>query len=111
MPDYSILTLLCKELGITLSELMNGEEEKSIHMYDDEQVIEMMEKMQNLKNNKIMIISFILIIIGMLMLVFSQLFKGSDIQEFLSGILLGISIPEVLIGVFLLTYWLAHRNR
>ena len=43
MPDYSVIELLCGELGTTLAELMSGEEdEKSIHTYDNEQVVEML---------------------------------------------------------------------
>lgn len=111
MPDYSIVELLCKELNTTLAELMNGEEdEKSIHTYDNEQFVEMIKEMQNLKNTKIMIIGFILIIMGGVMLALSQMFGGTDIQDFLSGFMLGISIPEMLTGVLLLGCYLAHRN-
>ena len=43
MPDYSVMELLCEELNITLAELMNGEEdEKSIHTYDNEQIVKML---------------------------------------------------------------------
>lgn len=54
MPDYSVIELLCEELNITLAELMNGEEdEKSIHTYDNEQIVEMLKEIQNLKAKKI----------------------------------------------------------
>lgn len=53
MPDYSVMELLCEELNITLAELMNGEEdEKSIHTYDNEQIMEMLKEIQNLKAQK-----------------------------------------------------------
>ena len=112
MPDYSIVELLCKELNTTLAELMNGEEdEKSIHTYDNEQVVSMIEKMQDLKNTKTMIIGFILIIMGGVMLALSQTFGGTDFQDFISGLMLGISISEMLLGVFLLGRSLAHKNK
>lgn len=44
------------------------------------------------------------------MLALSQLFGGTEIQDFLSGFMLGISISEMLIGIFLLGRYLAHRN-
>ena len=42
MPDYSVVKSLCDELGITVAELMDGEEaeEKSVRTYDDEQIMD-----------------------------------------------------------------------
>ena len=71
----------------------------------------MIKEMQDLKNAKTMIIGFILIIMGGLMLALSQIFGGTNIQDFLSGLMLGISIPEMLLGVFLLGRSLAYKNR
>lgn len=111
MPDYSVIELLCKELNTTLAELMNGEEnEKSITTYDNEQIVEMLKEMQRLMNMKLLLIGFFLLLMGGIMLVLSQMFGGTDIQDFLSGLMLGMSIPEMLIGVFLLGRWLALRN-
>ena len=41
MPDYSIIKSLCEELEVTVAELMDGEmsEEKSVRIYDDEQIL------------------------------------------------------------------------
>lgn len=48
---------------------------------------------------------------GGVILALSQAFGGTDIQDFLSGLMLGISIAEMLIGVFLLGRWLAYKNK
>ncbi len=112
MPDYSIVELLCKELNITLAELMNGEEdEKSIHTYDNEQIVAMIKEMQDLKNSKIMIIGSVLIIMGGIMLVLSQFFGGTNIQDFISGFMLGISVPEMLSGIFLIARSIVYKNQ
>ena len=112
MPDYSVVELLCKELDTTLAELMNGkEDEKSIHTYDNEQVLEMMKEIQKLKNTKILICGFILILMGGVTLVLSHIFNGSSVQDFLSGLLLGISVSEMLAGVFLLGHYLVHMKK
>lgn len=115
MPDYSIIESLCKELGITLAELMNGEEdEKSIHTYDNEQIVEIMkemQKMQKMRETKIMVIGFIMLIMGGVMLGLSQMFGGTDIQDFVSGFMLGISVSEMLAGVFLLVRSLVYWNK
>ena len=40
MPDYSIVKPLCQELGITITELMDGEikENNSIRIFDEQQI-------------------------------------------------------------------------
>ena len=112
MPDYSIIELLCEELNTTLAELIRGEEdEKSIQTYDNAQMIEMMKQIEHLKNTKLLIIGYILIIMGGVMLALSRMFTGTDIQEFLSSFMLGLSIVEMLSGVFLLVRHLALRNK
>lgn len=111
MPDYLIVELLCKELNITLAELMNGEEdEKSIHTYDNEQIVTMLKDMKKLKNTKMMLIGFVLIITGIVMLVLSQIFGGTDLQDFLSGFMIIVSIFNMLSGVFLLGRWMANNK-
>lgn len=112
MPDYSVIELLCGELGTTLAELMSGEEdEKSIHTYDNEQVVEMLREMQNLKNTKTLIIGFLLMIMGGVMFALSKVFGGTNVQDFLSGLMLGLSIAEMLAGVFLLGRYLAQGHK
>lgn len=111
MPDYLIVELLCKELNITLAELMNGEEdEKSIHTYDNEQIVTMLKDMKKFKNTKMMLIGFVLIITGIVMLVLSQIFGGTDLQDFLSGFMIIVSIFNMLSGVFLLGRWMANNK-
>lgn len=112
MPDYSVIELLCEELNITLAELMNGEEdEKSLHPYDNEQIVEMLKEIQSLKAKKKLIIGFILLVMGGVMLALSQIFGGTDIQDFLSGVMLGLSIGEFLAGFFLLAYYLNEKKK
>lgn len=37
---------------------------------------------------------------GIALLAFSQLISGTDFKDFLSGVMMGISIGEMLIGVY-----------
>ncbi len=111
MPDYSVIELLCKELNTTLPELMNGEEdEKSIHTYDNEQIVEMLKEIRDLKRSKSLFIGFVLIIMGVVMIVLSQVFRDTSIQNFLSGFLLGLSIAEFLAGLFFLARFVARKE-
>ena len=111
MPDYSIIESLCTELNTTLAELMNGEEDdKSIHTYDNEQIVEMMKEMQELKKAKITFTGYILIIVGIVMLTLSLLFGGTEFQDFLSGFMLGLSICQMVVGIFVVSRQMANKN-
>ncbi len=101
MPDYSIIKSLCKELKITISELMNGEEneEKSIRIYEDEQVLDLLRRTQELEKQKVVLTGVILIVMGIAIQALSYSLSGSNVKDFISGLLLGISIVEMIVGV------------
>ena len=52
MPDYSIVELLCKELNISISELLAGKEKESegTPIYTEEQVALLLYKTQQMEN-------------------------------------------------------------
>lgn len=54
MPDYAIVKNLCEELGITVPELMDGEdiEEKSVRVYDEEHIMELLKERWIRKNRR-----------------------------------------------------------
>ena len=51
MPDYSIVKSLCEELEVTVAELLDGEkaEDKSVRIYDDEQMLDLLRRTQELE--------------------------------------------------------------
>ena len=54
MPDYGVVQNLCKELEITVAELMDGEEseKRSVRLYDDEQIMDLLKRTQELEKQK-----------------------------------------------------------
>jgi len=103
MPDYSVIEILCNELDVTVSELLDGEEnEKSIRVYDEKEILGMIKDIQELKKSKDSNTSFFLIIMGISLLALSFCIDGSDFKEFVSGFLLGISVVEMILGIYLL---------
>lgn len=52
MPDYSIIEPLCKELNITIPELIAGEESAHNSAYDERQTLEFLARIQNLEKQK-----------------------------------------------------------
>ena len=93
MPDYSIIENLCNTLGITISEF-------SIRMYDEKQITDLLRRTQELENQKATMYGMFLIVIGIAMLLMSHTVGGSDMKDFMSGVLFGISVGEILVGVY-----------
>lgn len=101
MPDYSMIDPLCKELDITVAELLDGEEkaDNSVRVYDEEQILDLIKRTQALEDQRTTLFGLILIIMGIALMLLSGSFGGSRFQDFMSGILFGISIGEMLAGL------------
>ncbi len=50
MPDYSVIELLCKELDITVTELLDGKASDSSEMPNDEKYEKLLYKLQQTEN-------------------------------------------------------------
>ena len=64
MPDYSIIQRLCEALPVTLPELMDGEDaaEDSVRVYDDEQILDLLRRTQELERQKGVLRGVVLIV-------------------------------------------------
>lgn len=102
MPDYAVINSLCEELKISVSELMDGEEadDKSVRTYDDGQILDLLRRTQKLEKQKVIMTGVILIVMGIALQALSHTFGGSDIKDFFSGLLMGLSVAEMLAGVY-----------
>ena len=67
MPDYSIIEQVCRELSVTLSELMDGEDatEDSVRVYDEAQILDLLRRMQELERQKWILYGIILVVLGL----------------------------------------------
>lgn len=104
MPDYAIVKNLCETLEITVAELMDGEDadKKSVRTYDSDQIMDLLRRTQELEKQKNILYGIILIVMGIALLAVSHTLGGSDIKDFFSGILFGVSIGEMLVGVYVM---------
>lgn len=104
MPDYSIVRSLCEELEITVVELMDGEEteEKSVRTYDDVQIMDLLRRTQELEKQKTILYGILLIVMGIALQALSHTIGGSNVKDFFSGLLLGLSIVEMLVGIYVI---------
>ena len=102
MPDYSIIQTLCDALHVTLPELMDGEDtaEDSVRVYDDEQILNLLRRTQELERQKGVLCGFVLIVLGIASSALSKTTGGTDVQNFISGVLMGLSVAEILAGIW-----------
>ena len=112
MPDYGIIQPLCAELGISVSELMDGEEQPqdSIRAYDDSQILDIIKRTQALESQRTTLGGVILIVLGIAICALSFSFGGSHVKDFVSGVMLGISCVAMLAGVYIVGSSLARRS-
>ena len=101
MPDYSIIQKLCEALHVTLPELMDGEDasEDSVRVYDDEQILNLLRRTQELERQKGALYGLVLVVLGIASGAMSKTTGGTDVQDFFSGILMGLSVVEILAGL------------
>ena len=111
MPDHSVIKDLCAELGVTVAELLDGEEEaeKSVRLYDSEQMLELLRRTQELEKQKELLYGVLLIVMGIALQFLARTIGGSGMRDFFSGLVSGASIAEMLIGVYVVGRGLAGR--
>lgn len=107
MPDYSIIQRLCDAIHVTLPELMDGEDaaENSVHVYDNEQILDLLRRTQELERQKGALYGLVLVVLGIASGAMSKTTGGTDVQDFISGVLMGLSVAEILAGI-----WVAGKT-
>ena len=111
MPDYSIIQTLCDALGVTLPELMDGEDaaDSSVRVYDDAQILDLLRRTQELERQKGILYGLVLIVLGIACGAISKTTGGADVQDFVSGVLMGLSVAEILAGIGIIGKRVIHK--
>ena len=111
MPDYSIIQTLCDALGVTLPELMDGEDaaDSSVRVYDDAQILDLLRRTQELERQKGILYGLVLIVLGIACGAISKTTGGTDVQNFVSGVLMGLSVAEILAGIGIIGKRVIHK--
>lgn len=102
MPDYSILQKLCDALHVTLPERMDGEDatEGGVRLYDDEQILDLLRRTQELEHQKGILCGVLLVVLGIACNTMSGMISESEVQELISGLLAALSVAEISAGIF-----------
>ena len=111
MPNYSIIQTLCDALGVTLPELMDGEDaaDSSVRVYDDAQILDLLRRTQELERQKGILYGLVLIVLGIACGAISKTTGGTDVQDFVSGVLMGLSVAELLAGIGIIGKQILHK--
>ena len=111
MPDYSIIQTLCDALGVTLPELMDGEDaaDSSVRVYDDAQILDLLRRTQELERQKGVLYGLVLVVLGIASGAMSKTTGGTDVQDFVSGVLMGLSVAEILAGIGIIGKRVIHK--
>ncbi len=101
MPDYSVIQKLCDALHVTLPELMAGKDaaEDAASTHDDEQLLDLLRRTQALERQKGILYGLVLIVLGIACNAMARTTGGTDAQDFVAGLLMGLSIVEMLAGI------------
>ena len=101
MPDYSVIKQLCQTLDTSVGELLNGDDAVNKAVMED-QTFSILERISVLEKERIYFIGIGLVFMGILLLVLSKFMGGTNVQDFISGLLFGISLGEILVGIFVI---------
>ena len=101
MPDYSIIQKLCDVIHVSLPELMDGEDaaDSSVRVYDDAQILDLLRRTQELERQKGVLYGLVLVVLGIASGAMSKTTGGTEVQDFVSGALMGLSVAEILAGI------------
>ena len=107
MPDYSIIQDLCSALHVTLPELVDGKDapENNTPTCDDERILDLIRHTHELGRQKNVLFGLILIVLGIACGALPNTTGGTNVLDFISGILLVLSVAEILIGI-----WIAGKH-
>ena len=87
---------------------MDGEDaaENSVHVvYDNEQILDLLRRTQELERQKGVLRGVVLVVLGIASGAMSKTTGGTDVQDYLSGSLMGLSVAEILAGI-----WVAGKT-
>ena len=111
LPDADAVEALCAALGIILPELLNGKDspqKEEMQLTHDAQMLDLLRRMQRTVYEQHILYGVLLILLGIASNALSALVGGSHVKEFFSGVLMGMSVAEMLAGVVIVAIHVIH---
>ena len=71
--------------------------------------MDLLRRIQELEKQKNLLYGILLIVMGIALQALSHTFGGTNVKDFFSGLLLGISVAEMVVGVYVVGRNIAGR--
>ena len=73
----------------------------SVRVYDDARILELLRRTQEPERQKGILYGLVLIVMGIACGTMSKTTGGTDVQNFISDVLMGLSVAEILAGIMI----------
>lgn len=105
MPDWSLHQPICEILHISMNELLSGEtiNHENLNHMADENIAKLLKMLEKLNSQKNLFIGLFLIMLGRIP-VYAAGDHASAVQQFFSGLSVGLSVGITLVGLGLFAY-------
>lgn len=105
MPDWSLHQPICEILHISMNELLSGEtiKHENLNQMADENIAKLLKMLEKLNSQKNLFIGLFLIMLGRIP-VYAAGDHASAVQQFFSGLSVGLSVGITLVGLGLFAY-------
>lgn len=105
LPDGAIMQPLCESLGVSFNELMSGKDIETDRERSTAETVmkQALDTIGQLQREKRTLIGILVIMLGITTLTIGQSLAklpASEVMDFLAGFLVGLSIVEILVGIF-----------
>ncbi len=86
-----------------------AQKRRTKNLTDDAQILDLLRRTQELERQKGILYGLVLIVLGIACGAISKTTGGTDVQDFVSGVLMGLSVAEILAGIGIIGKRVIHK--
>ena len=86
-----------------------AQKRRTKNLTDDAQILDLLRRTQELARQKGILYGLVLIVLGIACGAISKTTGGTDVQDFVSGVLMGLSVAEILAGIGIIGKRVIHK--
>ena len=86
-----------------------AQKRRTKNLTDDAQILDLLRRTQELERQNGILYGLVLIVLGIACGAISKTTGGTDVQDFVSGVLMGLSVAEILAGIGIIGKRVIHK--